>query len=133
MTTFTQLNARLKNFLRGWLLVLGLKEYLVECATLCIKSEVILLVVIEPLKTTKYYPMRRTNKDYVNVSIYSLYNSYASIVRPKSHTWVNFCIKSNFLFLSPTLASGIDVGPTFINFGFFSKPYSLIREYIKVI
>ena len=33
----------------------------------------------------------------------------------------------------PTLASGIDVGPTFINFGFFSRPYGLIREYIKVI
>jgi hypothetical protein len=34
---------------------------------------------------------------------------------------------------SCTLASGIDIGPTFINFGFFSRPYSLIREYIKVI
>ena len=29
MTTFAQLSARLKNFLRGWLLVLGLKEGLV--------------------------------------------------------------------------------------------------------
>ena len=29
--------------------------------------------------------------------------------------------------------SGIDVGPSFNNFGFFSKPYGLIREYIKVI
>ena len=26
-----------------------------------------------------------------------------------------------------------DVGPTFINFEFFSRPYGLIREYIKVI
>ena len=42
MTTFTQLTARLKNFLRGWLLVLGIKKGLVECATVCIKSEVIL-------------------------------------------------------------------------------------------
>ena len=41
--TFAQLSARLKNFLRGWLLVLGLKEGLVECATVCVKSEVILL------------------------------------------------------------------------------------------
>jgi hypothetical protein len=32
-----------------------------------------------------------------------------------------------------TLASGIDVGPTFINFGFFSRPCGLIREYIKVV
>ena len=38
--TFTQLNARLKNFLNGWLLVLGLKECLLECATMCVKSEV---------------------------------------------------------------------------------------------
>ena len=42
MTTFTQLYTRLKNFLRGWLLVLGLEEGLVECATLCVKSWVIL-------------------------------------------------------------------------------------------
>ena len=40
--TFPQLNASLKNFLRGWLLVWGLKKCLVECATLCVKSEVIL-------------------------------------------------------------------------------------------
>ena len=42
--TFTQLTARLKNFLMGWLLVLGLTEGLVECATVCLKSEVILTV-----------------------------------------------------------------------------------------
>ena len=42
MTTFAQLSTRLKNFLRGWLLVLGLKEGLVECATVCVKSVVIL-------------------------------------------------------------------------------------------
>ena len=35
--------------------------------------------------------------------------------------------------LQITLASGNDVGPTFINFGFFSRPYGLIREYIKII
>ena len=39
----TQLNARLKNFLNGWLLVLGPKQCLVECATSCVKSEVIVL------------------------------------------------------------------------------------------
>jgi hypothetical protein len=33
---------------------------------------------------------------------------------------------------SYTLATGIDVGPTFINFGIFSRPYGLIREYIKL-
>ena len=42
LTTFVQLSARLKNFLGGWLLVLGIKEGLVECATVCVKSVVIL-------------------------------------------------------------------------------------------
>ena len=42
LTTFTQVTARLNIFLMGWLLVLGLKEGLVECATVCIKSWVIL-------------------------------------------------------------------------------------------
>ena len=37
--------ARLKNFLVGWLLVLGLKEGLVECATVCVKSWVILIYI----------------------------------------------------------------------------------------
>ena len=37
------MSARLKNFLMGWLLVLGLKEGLVECAIVCVKSVVILL------------------------------------------------------------------------------------------
>ena len=32
-----------------------------------------------------------------------------------------------------TLQSGINVGPMFINFGFFSRPYCLIRQQIKVI
>ena len=41
--TFTQLTARVKNFLTGWMLVLGLKEGLVKCAALCVKSEVILV------------------------------------------------------------------------------------------
>jgi hypothetical protein len=46
LTTFAQLSARLKNFLGGWLLVLGIKEGLVECATVCVKSVVILWVSI---------------------------------------------------------------------------------------
>ena len=33
LTTFTQLTTRFKNLLRDWLLILGLKEGLVECAT----------------------------------------------------------------------------------------------------
>ena len=43
LTTFTQLTARLENFLRGWLLTLGIKEGLLECAIVCVKSEVILI------------------------------------------------------------------------------------------
>ena len=42
MTTFTQVTARLKEFLKGRLLVLGLKEGLVESATVCVNSWVIL-------------------------------------------------------------------------------------------
>ena len=30
----------------GWLLVLGLKKSLVECATVCIKNEVILIFIV---------------------------------------------------------------------------------------
>ena len=41
--------------------------------------------------------------------------------------------KDSFWWGQTTLDSGIDVGPTFINFGFFSRPYGNIREYIKVI
>ena len=36
-------NQPIKKFLRGWLLVLAPKEGLVNCATVCIKSEVLLL------------------------------------------------------------------------------------------
>ena len=42
LTAFVQLSVRHKNFLGGWLLVLGIKEGLVECATVCVKSVVIL-------------------------------------------------------------------------------------------
>ena len=42
LTTSAQLSKRLKNFLGSWLLVLGIKEGLVECATVCVKSVVIL-------------------------------------------------------------------------------------------
>ena len=38
------MSARLTNFLGGWLLVLGIKEGLVECATVCVKSVVILSI-----------------------------------------------------------------------------------------
>ena len=46
LTASTQLTARLKNLLRGWLLILGLKEGLVECVTVCVKSQVILTLML---------------------------------------------------------------------------------------
>ena len=49
LTTFVQLSARLKNFLGGWLLVFGIKEGLVECATVCVKSVVILNSILSLL------------------------------------------------------------------------------------
>ena len=54
LTTFTQLTTRLKNFLRGWLLVISLKKGLVEWATVCIKSEVILLNIDEKRKQKQF-------------------------------------------------------------------------------
>ena len=60
LTTFAQLSARLKkNFLGGWLLVLGLKEGLVECARVCVKSVVILPVHISVIICTTVLYFRR--------------------------------------------------------------------------
>ena len=50
----------------GWLLVLGLKEGLVECATACIKSEVILsqvdvgIVVVKVLLQQRFMTLKST-------------------------------------------------------------------------
>ena len=41
---FVQVNSRLLEFLMRWLLVLDLKECLAECATVCVKSVVILTI-----------------------------------------------------------------------------------------
>ena len=43
---FVQPSSRLMYFLMGWLLVLGLKDCLVKCATVCVRSMVILLFMI---------------------------------------------------------------------------------------
>ena len=49
-------------------------------------------------------------------------------------TWVFSSFSCSFMHnFSSTLESGIEVGPTVINLGFFSRPYGLIRDYIKVI
>ena len=52
--------ARLKNFLRGWLLVLSLKKGLVECAKVSIKSEVILQFKYEFKKILISLPKNNT-------------------------------------------------------------------------
>jgi hypothetical protein len=63
--TFTQLTASLKNFLMGWLLVLGLKESLVECATVCVKSEVMLLFIHTSKKKTLCSPYEESKENFV--------------------------------------------------------------------
>ena len=45
----------------------------------------------------------------------------------------HFAKKSKFNISMHTLESGIEVGPAVINLAFFSRPYGLIRDYIKVI
>ena len=63
MTTFVQLSARLKNFLRGWLLVLDLKEGLVECATGCVKS-VVMLTNINCKQKVEIYKSNQLQLEY---------------------------------------------------------------------
>ena len=46
---------------------------------------------------------------------------------------VNQISQKSFERIPTTLESGIEVGPTVINLAFFSRPYGLIRDYIKVI
>ena len=43
---FVQPSSRLMYFLMGWLLVLGLKDCLVKCATVCVRSMVILTAYV---------------------------------------------------------------------------------------
>ena len=44
---FHSTDRKTENFVMGWLLVLGLKEWLVKCVTVCDKSVFILLLVIQ--------------------------------------------------------------------------------------
>ena len=48
---FVQVNSRLLEFLMRWLLVLDLKECLAECATVCVKSVVILMYRLDTCLT----------------------------------------------------------------------------------
>ena len=85
--TFTQLIAKFKNFLMSWLLVLRLKESLLECATVCGKSEVILIVNIE-------YCFIHNNIKYQYVSTST--SKYQGIY----FFWPNYIIQSESLTLS---------------------------------
>ena len=55
LTTFAYLRGKLKNFLGDWLLVLGIKEGWVECATVCVKSGVILTYIYMYIKKRKLF------------------------------------------------------------------------------
>ena len=59
--TFAQVNSRLMEFLMEWLLALGLKEFLVECATVCVKSEVQLYNIYQ---CKAFYPKYYKNYAY---------------------------------------------------------------------
>ena len=71
LTTFTQVTARLKSFLLGRLLVLGLREGLIECATVYIKSEVILKnVYLTPKsKACNTLGVRRSKKKLLSANL----------------------------------------------------------------
>ena len=72
---FCSTEHKLKNFLRGWLLVLGPNEGLVKCATVCVKSEVILDLLIT------YLALDLFTMDYSDRYIQSLIqeNTYYSM------------------------------------------------------
>ena len=94
LTTFTQLTARRINFYRGWLFIFGLKEGLVECATLCVKSEVILT------KLPTYTIMSQKEFGIIHFLNWLL-NFYAKVyigvVRNSSYSTVTILIDWHFL------------------------------------
>ena len=76
LTTFAQLSARLKNFLRGWLLVLGIKEGLVEFATVCVKS--VFILKYSPLETQQLMLPYLANVTVVKFCINFNFSSWLS-------------------------------------------------------
>ena len=109
MTTFAQLSARLKNFLRGCLLVLGLKEGLVECATVCVKSVVILMNCITGCLRAKCTKQLCSGEDiYLGFCKYK--RSYVFLRNPI------FCLSNQFslnLFLMRSQTDFIKAGTYF--------------------
>ena len=90
LTTFTQVTARLKHFIVGWLLVLGLKEGLVECATVCVKSWVILLHLFKWTGTLwigSLWIMHIPILSYLATYYISAYNYNFKVFLWKTQTW----------------------------------------------
>ena len=125
MTTFTQLNARLKNFLRGWLFVLGQKEGLLEFATVCIKSEVI-------LKSSWY---QACNPKTVKTVAYFTYNLHPSV--PWNYLTRKICFISlmmtNRSFFLARLINVITTTCTALCLAYTTGPISLWQKTIKLI
>ena len=67
---------------------------------------------------------------FINISLVVEFQRWWDL---KSKLFAQESTCSKEILIPTTLASGIDVGPTFFNFLIFSRPYGLIREYIKVI
>ena len=107
LTTFTQVTARLKNLLRGWLLVLSLKEGLVECATVCVISEVILFYL---------YPSSWTSAP-------EWYSSAAAIAPRPSSSGLIDCLATIITLLQTSLGANL-----FINFAWLCAKGIFLRS-----
>ena len=102
-----QVTARLKNFLVGWLLVLGLKEGLVGCATVCVKSWVILKLVCAHCRYMKEF--RKTIKvcntfcNFICMWVLSykvlslIYDRFEELTFYMQHTAIWFLSKSIYI------------------------------------
>ena len=113
--TFTQLNARLKNFLNSWLLVLGLKECLVECATSCAKSEVILLWLTDSRMSASDTDLSVTNNVFFLKASSKYFEMFKStwFLEVLIKQWVDLDYLANFLALRLTIWKTPKKWPTF--------------------
>ena len=104
--TFTQLTARLKKFLRGWLLVLGPNEGLVNCATVCIKSEVILLYMPSTFYRKTEPTMCCLILTQPEVQCFHVYCSPDPPTKTKNLYCTASCLRSNFMLSHFDMAVG---------------------------
>ena len=99
----------------GWLLVLGLKEGLVECATVCIKSEVILIMLIT-WWNKKSYCWKSSNFPWIRPVPFWIENLCEGMWC--HFQWINFWIHSAFLYVSDFLSDANEGITITIKFGF---------------